>query len=303
VNRNQFTRRTERYKFRKYNEGIDQYNRGSYYGGWSIKNNPTYSSRMGLIPESSGMGDLPSQLSWFLFSSLGASIHKQLEEGQHMLPLTRIAVEAGYRAVIEYLLRYRIITEQDALGVVFPPIDVPIQLHQEKDAYADTWSFSDWTPAAIQSGVRDITENAACQVLRSRVAWLRGMFRDYRISPEESDKWAWHSDEPIVHNTRVIVPLQTTSAYAMEIGDNGPKVPEKGYAYTWDTNIVHRQLQVDNADKSDRIYLILGFNPWFNWLPEEQAWESNEFYGKVHPMDMMTGGLIMPNLKFDKVIE
>jgi hypothetical protein len=46
--------------------------------------------------------------------------------------------------------------------------------------------------------------------------------------------------------------------------------------------------------------VILGFNPWFDWVAEEQAWVSNEYYGKIHPLDMLTEGLILPTIKFDK---
>jgi hypothetical protein len=77
-------------------------------------------------------------------------------------------------------------------------------------------------------------------------------------------------------------------------------VLETGYAYTFNTNIVHRQLQVNNDSKLDRIFVILGFNPWFDWVSEEQAWVSNEYYGKIHPLDMLTEGLILPTIKFDK---
>jgi hypothetical protein len=307
INKNEKTTRTEHDKIRRPNEGIDYLNRGSYYGGWSIKSNPIYAGSQGLQAESAGMGEMPSPISWFIFSNLGEDIYKQLEESQHLLPLTRIAVEQGYAEVIKALVRYNLITPEQAHSIELPKEEKLSQYHKEKDAYFDTWSFTDWTNAAIESGIKTITESANCQVLRSRVAWQRGEFRDYRIDDKNyesgNDRWTWHSDEPIVHNTRVVIPIQTTKAYAMEIAKNGPRVLDKGYAYTWDTNIVHRQLQVDNTDTSDRIYVILGFNPWFNWLPEEQAWESNDFYGKMHPLDMMIEGLILPNVKFDKVVE
>jgi hypothetical protein len=306
INKNTNTDRTEHDKIRRENEGIDYLNRGSYYGGWSIKNNPVYSTANGLQPESSGMGEMPSPLSWFIFSNLGREIYKNLEESQQLLPLTRMAVEQGYKQVIDTLVKIKLITIEQALQIEFPKDEKLSKYHKEKDAYFDTWSFTEWTQAAIESGIKDVTESANCQVLRSRVAWQRGEFRDYRIKDNDyesgNDLWTWHSDEPIVHNTRVVIPIQTTKAFAMEIGDNGPRIPEKGYAYTWDTNTVHRQIQLDNTDKSDRIYIILGFNPWFNWVAEEQAWESNEFYGKIHPLDMMLEGLILPNVKFDEVI-
>lgn len=307
INKNSSTEYLEDDKITRLSEGRDFLNRGSYYGGWSIKNNPIYCDSHGLTPESAGMGELPSPISWFIFSSLGSEIFKKLEQSQKLLPLTRVAVEEGYQQVLRLLVQSDLITAEQAESITLPVEEKLSPHHQEKDSYYDTWSFTNWTDAATESGVRKLAESANCQLLRSRVAWQRGAFRDYRIADKDyenrNDRWTWHSDEPIVHNTRVIIPVQTTNAYAMEIAENGPRVPEKGYAYTWDTNIVHRQIQIDNTDKTDRIYVILGFNPWFNWIPEEQAWESNDFYGKMHPLDMMMDGLILPNVKFDKVIE
>jgi hypothetical protein len=306
INKNKFTVNTENNKIRRSNEGIDYLNRGSYYGGWSIKSNPVYAAANGLQPENTGMGEMPSPISWFLFSSVGGEIYKKLEESQSLLELTRIAVEQGYKKVIEFLINRNLITLAQSLNIELPIAEKLNQYHVEKDAYYDTWSFTDWSNAAIESGIKEVTENANCQLLRSRVAWQRGEFRSYRIKNKdyenENDKWTWHSDEPIVHNTRVVIPIQTTDSYAMEIKPHKPKVLKKGYAYTWDTNIVHRQLQINNTDNTHRIYVILGFNPWFNWLPEEQAWESNDFYGKMHPLDMMVNGLMLPNVKFDKVL-
>jgi len=305
INKNADTQLTEHDKLRRENEGVDFLTRGSYYGGWSIKSNSVYCASQGLAPESAGMGELPSPISWFLYSSLGGEIYKKLEESQHLLTLTRIAVEQGYKQVIRHLVEHKLITLEQAFEIKIPKEEKLSEFHKEKDGYHDTWSFTDWTNAAVESGIKDITNSANCQLLRSRVAWQRGEFRDYRTDGDyegKNDRWTWHSDESVVHNVRVIIPIQTSNAYGMEIKPHPPRILEKGYAYTWDTNIVHRQMQLDNSSQLDRIFVVLGFNPWFNWIPEEQAWVSNEFYGKVHPLDMMVDGLVLPHVKFDKVI-
>jgi len=307
INKNRYTIKKENQKtIKRFYDGSDFLNRSSYYGGWSIKCNPVYSERQCLTPESAGMGELPSPISWFLFSSLGADLYRTIEESQQLIVLTRLAVEKGYKHVLVRLVETGLITEEQAYTVKLPKEEKLSEYHQEKDSYFDTWSYTDWTSASKMSGVKELAESANCQLLRSRVAWLRGAFRDYRITDkryeEENDRWTWHSDEPVCHNSRIIIPIQTTDAYAMEIKPNEPKVLKTGYAYTWDTNIVHRQIQIDNTDKTDRIYVVLGFNPWFNWLPNEQAWESNEFFGKVHPLDMIIDGHILPSIKFDKEI-
>jgi hypothetical protein len=305
INKNENTARTESTRLRKTVDGIDFFNRSSYYGGWSIKSNSIYCSRQGLTPESSGMGDLPSPISWFIFSSLGSQVYQKLEESQQLRTLTKIAIEQGYKEVVNHLVKSKIITIEQLHQIKFPEEEKLSPFHKEKDGYYDTWGFTDWTQAAIESGIKDITNSANCQLLRSRVAWQRGLFRNYRVNGDHeanNDKWTWHSDEPICHNLRVIIPIQTSNAYGMEIKPHPPRVLEKGYAYTWDTNIVHRQIQLDNTSRLDRIFIVLGFNPWFNWIPEEQAWESNEFYGKVHPLDMLANGLVLPYIKFDKLI-
>lgn len=304
INKNVNTTHSESDKIRRPNEGIDYLNRGSYYGGWSIKQNPIYCQSQGLTPEAAGMGELPSPISWFLFSSLGSAVYQRLEESQQMLPLTRIAVEEGYKAVVDRLLQFNIITAEQAANIKLPQEEKLSKFHKEKDSYYDTWSFTEWTNSARESGIEDLTTNANCQVLRSRVAWQRGAFRDYRVANKDyensNDRWTWHSDEPVVHNTRLIIPVQTSSAYALEVKGKQPEVFETGYAYTFNTNIVHRQLQVNNDSKLDRIFIVLGFNPWFDWVPAEEAWVSNQYYGKVHPLDMLTEGLILPSLTFDK---
>lgn len=304
VNKNVNTTHRESNKIRRPNEGIDYLNRGSYYGGWSIKQNPAYCQSQGLTPEAAGMGELPSPISWFLFSSLGSAVYQRLEESQQMLPLTRIAVEEGYKAVVDRLLQFNIITTEQAANIKLPQEEKLSEFHKEKDSYYDTWSFTEWTNSARESGIEYLTTNANCQVLRSRVAWQRGAFRDYRVANKDyensNDRWTWHSDEPVVHNTRLIIPVQTSSAYALEVKGKQPEVFETGYAYTFNTNIVHRQLQVNNDSKLDRIFIVLGFNPWFDWVPAEQAWVSNQYYGKMHPLDMLTEGLILPSLTFDK---
>lgn len=302
INKNTGTKKTEEGKIRRDNEGSDFLNRSSYYGGWSIKSNPIYCKNQGIQAEGAGMGELPSPISWFLYSSVGAELYKDLEESQQLLPLTRMAVENGYKAVLQRLKSLGMITDEQISKINLPENEKLSEFYNEKDGYFDTWSFTEWTNSAAESGVKAVAESANCQLLRSRVAWQRGEFRDYRVKDyeKENDKWTWHSDEPVCHNARIIIPVQTSNAYGIEIKDKKPEILEKGYAYTWNTNIVHRQIQVDNTSKLDRIFVVLGFNPWFNWIPEEQAWESNDFYGKVHPLDMIIDGLILPGVKFDK---
>jgi hypothetical protein len=42
---------------------------------------------------------------------------------------------------------------------------------------------------------------------------------------------------------------------------------------------------------------VLGFCPWFDYNAEEDSWTSNEFYGEMHPIDMLVGGHIHEKIK------
>jgi hypothetical protein len=42
----------------------------------------------------------------------------------------------------------------------------------------------------------------------------------------------------------------------------------------------------------DRLHLVYGVSPWFDYNREEQIWESNEFYGEVHPFEMLAQGYV-----------
>jgi hypothetical protein len=46
-----------------------------------------------------------------------------------------------------------------------------------------------------------------------------------------------------------------------------------------------------------RVHLVLGFSPWLSYNPRDEAWEPNEFYGRVHPFDIVRSGGLHPELR------
>jgi hypothetical protein len=68
-----------------------------------------------------------------------------------------------------------------------------------------------------------------------------------------------------------------------------------GKAYTFDTHRPHRVFPRERSD-IDRVHLVLGFAPWFRYDRGADAWEPNEFYGRVHPFDIVRSGALHPAL-------
>lgn len=68
---------------------------------------------------------------------------------------------------------------------------------------------------------------------------------------------------------------------------------QKNHLYAFDTSKPHRYHCKRKSDEV-RIGLVVGIVPWFDYDAEKECWISNEFYGKMHPFDMLKHGHILP---------
>ena len=151
-----------------------------------------------------------------------------------------------------------------------------------KNSYYDSYAFNQPnTVAREQFG--DFLSHFSRSMIRSRLSVIRAGARD-SLHPD----YLLHRDEPVYENIRINIPLTQSPRHYLQY--NGKDVNlELGQAYTWDTNQSHR---VHGVDHTDRINLVLGFSPWFNYDAEQQAWVSNEYYGECHPIEMVRLGLV-----------
>lgn len=164
-----------------------------------------------------------------------------------------------------------------------------------RDSYYDAYGFNTPTPAGQHKSLGSFLSRAKRTLIRSRLAILDGS--------EVNSQWrgeiqGWHVDETIFENLRINIPITTTDNYLFELRE-GEQVHSShldvGYAYTWNTRFPHRAFN-NSVDITPRIHLVLGYSPWWDYLPEEQAWIKNEHYGK-HPFDMILDGDIFEGLK------
>lgn len=64
-------------------------------------------------------------------------------------------------------------------------------------------------------------------------------------------------------------------------------------AYVYDSGKNHRPY-CKQLDSVDRIHMICGVSPWFDFDKKNQCWVSNQYYGEMHPFEMFSNGLISP---------
>lgn len=164
----------------------------------------------------------------------------------------------------------------------------------DKNTYADTYSFNKKTPIAKSGMIKEFLDTFKRSLIRSRISIIKAQH------PESLDlKYLWHQDESIFINMRVNIPTQSNENYVIQLLENSASeeasisefslVP--GNAYIYNTQKLHRPY-CKQLNDIDRINLICGLSPWFDYNEETNQWVSNEFYGEMHPFDMFLQGHI-----------
>ena len=152
-----------------------------------------------------------------------------------------------------------------------------------RDSYYDSYAFNQ-PNAIIKEFFSDFHSHFNRTMIRSRLSVICSGAND-SLNPD----YLLHKDEPVYENIRVNIPVTLSPKHYLQYGGYDINM-RLGHAYTWDTNQPHR---VHGVDNTNRINLVLGFSPWFDYVPEDRVWVSNEYYGEVHPIEMVRSGLIV----------
>jgi hypothetical protein len=170
-----------------------------------------------------------------------------------------------------------------------------------KHSYFDTYGFRIPTPAARIGALGEFLGQCRLSMVRSRLSVLRARHADVCAFD-----FGWHRDEPVFENLRLNIPLFSHRSFRLEIEHQRDR-PERrsrtmsshylapGSAYTFDTHRPHR-VYATAPSRADRIHLVLGFAPWYRYDAAADVWEPNEFYGRVHPLDLVRSGALHPAL-------
>ena len=168
--------------------------------------------------------------------------------------------------------------------------------HQNlKHSYFDTYGFRVRTPASRIGALGQFIDSFKRPLVRSRVGIIPGE----NVDPNDAvykEKDGWHRDEPVFENLRINIPLQTDNSYLFQMEGEEPYHLEVGTGYTWDTHKPHRVFAAKRT-KLMRIHLVLGVSPWFDFDPAQDSWTPNDYFGQMHPFDMLAEGLISDRLR------
>jgi hypothetical protein len=169
--------------------------------------------------------------------------------------------------------------------------------HSRKNTHYDTYGMCYRTPASRSGALGTFLDSFKRTMVRSAV---RVIYADQigQVGDEQLAGVRWHRDEPFFENLRVNIPLLTSPLFVLEQEGQEPVNLEAGYAYTWDTNTLHRAYATARPQvPQQRIHLMLGFSCWWDFDEESSTWSQNEFFNKKHPLDMLVDGDVIPGLR------
>lgn len=167
---------------------------------------------------------------------------------------------------------------------------------QERNTYYDTYAFRH-IDDVVHENLKGVIDNLSMSLLRSRCAYL--------IPNDHKDpfKSAWHTDEAPVELLRINIPLQTCKGHELHIKGEDiygnsyetKKHLEVGKVYLWNTGIPHTIGAHKGTDKSiERIHLVLGVCPYFDYNKEKDSFIQNKFFGQnLH--EIITNKLFVKN--------
>jgi len=166
----------------------------------------------------------------------------------------------------------------------------------KRNTYNDTLSFKERTPLSHHSEIGNLLDSLKVQLSRSRISKVISS----KVNVQDFN-YGWHNDESIFLNLRINIPIVSSEDHFIQIikkdngEDNKLNIEEfnlkPGSVYVYNTENNHRPF-LKRYSEVDRINLILGVSPWISFNQKEKVWFSNEYYGKVHPFEMLREGLI-----------
>lgn len=270
-----------------FNDTPADFSRDTYYGGFSI----TYNPSMKHIPiHASALGDRKINLHDFFQTDFGRKILIKLSEHDINGAFYGAAFVGGLPLAKKVLEKYDLLDDEGRTYDWDKPF-TPTS-HQLKDTYFDSYGFRRLTPAALHGYHGEFLKHRVTRSLcRSRVAYINA-----NNHVAKSPDYMWHRDENIFICMRVNIPLISTENYKFEIKDEHVGELTPGFGYTWDTQKLHRVYSVAKED-SKRINMVLGVCPWFDYIEEDDVYVSNEFFGELHPFDMLANGHVISDIQ------
>jgi len=162
------------------------------------------------------------------------------------------------------------------------------QKNRIKDDYLDSLGFRRTLPEV--EACPQLDRLLACfqlPLVRSTIRTLNGSV----IHPTPLGDGGYHVDDSPFEVLRVNIQLSGFEDYGIQYQSNDPIFRPAMQALVVNTDVPHR-VYVRQPNDCLRTNLVLGVTPWLDYDASEDSWSPNEYFGRMHPYDMVRDGLI-----------
>lgn len=182
--------------------------------------------------------------------------------------------------------RYQEINTTDYFGRVSIDMD-----NAPRDDYLDILSFRNVNPVLYETApsVVDFLTELNFPVVYSTVRTLNGcLAMPTRFSSPEGGMHVDHS--PFV-GLRINICVSNDGNYGLQYQNGATVYSKPGDNLVVNADIKHRVF-IKDWNQFNRTNLIFSILPWLDYDWVSDSWSFNEYYGKLHPYDMVREGLI-----------
>ena len=153
-----------------------------------------------------------------------------------------------------------------------------------RNTYFDSYGFRKLSPCVMQTRMKDLLDQFQLSPTRSRIGVL-----DANYHSRVGEEFLWHKDETVFENLRLNIPIETDDTFLFQLENKEPTHLAVGNIYTWNTNLPHRVYATEQKI-AKRTHIVLGFSPWLDYVEPDDSFVVNEFFGKIHPIDIFLSG-------------
>lgn len=160
--------------------------------------------------------------------------------------------------------------------------------NRRKGDYLDSLGFRRLLPqVSAKQELQKLFEGFKVPVVRSTARTLNGSL----CFPTMAGDGGLHTDDSPFEVLRINVCLSNNGDFGLQYLDHEPIFTPAGGNIVVNTDVPHRAY-IKQSNEFLRTNLIIGVTPWLNYDPVRDEWSLNEYFGRIHPYDMIKQRLI-----------
>jgi hypothetical protein len=158
-----------------------------------------------------------------------------------------------------------------------------------KDDYLDSYGFRSLLPAVeTKPHLKALFESFKLPVVRSTARTINGAL----CYPTPQGDGGMHVDDSPFEVLRINISLSNNGDFGLQYLGNNPIFTKAGDNLIVNTDVKHRAFIKQHNDFI-RTNLIIGVAPWMNYDKEKDEWSLNEYFGRLHPYDIVNQELLL----------